>query len=135
MEGCSSSRKHMYGGLETRRQREPLGALGQKEGQHETKANKSQESSLTHSHTSSWKVWIGALTLFLAVTLGKLKSLSGLRLPHLELAEWSSTFHRQLLGGRKKLPSVKRLAWTEEARPSGVITISWRESAPPLTKH
>lgn len=125
----------MYGGLETRRQREPLGALGQKEGQHETKANKSQESSLTHSHTSSWKVWIGALTLFLAVTLGKLKSLSGLRLPHLELAEWSSTFHRQLLGGRKKLPSVKRLAWTEEVRPSGVITISWRESAPPLTKH
>ena len=29
----------MYGGLETRRQREPLGALGQKEGQHEPKAN------------------------------------------------------------------------------------------------
>lgn len=65
----------MYGGLETRRQREPLGALGQKEGQHETKANKSQESSLTHSHTSSWKVWIGALTLFLAVTLYFLSSL------------------------------------------------------------
>lgn len=38
---------------EARRQRGPLGELGEEEGQQETKAGYIQGSSLTHSHTSS----------------------------------------------------------------------------------
>lgn len=43
VEGHSSSRKHMCGSLEAKRQQGPLGELGDEKGQEETKASHTKE--------------------------------------------------------------------------------------------
>lgn len=62
--------RHRCGRVEARRWQGPL---KEKEGQQETKASCVRGSALTHSHTSSWKIWIPILTAPVSswVTLGK----------------------------------------------------------------